>query len=32
MCPLPGRVLKYHVTAGSLPMKNGKGEHKADIF
>ncbi|MDB5394064.1 MAG: peptidase [Rhodospirillales bacterium] len=29
---LPGRVLKYHVTAGSLPMKNGKGEHKADIF
>jgi carboxypeptidase C (cathepsin A) len=29
---LPGRVLKYHVTAGSLPMKNAKGEHKADIF
>jgi carboxypeptidase C (cathepsin A) len=29
---LPGRVLKYHVTAGSLPMKNDKGEHKADIF
>jgi carboxypeptidase C (cathepsin A) len=29
---LPGRVLKYHVTAGSLPMKNNKGEHKADIF
>jgi carboxypeptidase C (cathepsin A) len=29
---LPGRVLKYHVTAGSLPMKNSKGEHKADIF
>src|SRR5271170_7460909 len=29
---LPGRVLKYHVTAGSLPLKNAKGEHKADIF
>jgi carboxypeptidase C (cathepsin A) len=29
---LPGRVLKYHVTVGSLPMKNAKGEHKADIF
>jgi carboxypeptidase C (cathepsin A) len=29
---LPGRVLKYHVTAGSLPMNNAKGEHKADIF
>ena len=29
---LPGRTLKYHVTAGSLPMLNAKGEHKADIF
>jgi carboxypeptidase C (cathepsin A) len=29
---LPSRVLKYHVTAGSLPLKNAKGEHKADIF
>jgi carboxypeptidase C (cathepsin A) len=29
---LPGRTLKYHVTAGSLPLKNAKGEHKADIF
>jgi carboxypeptidase C (cathepsin A) len=29
---LPGRTLKYHVTAGSLPLRNGKGEHKADIF
>ncbi len=29
---LPGRTLKYHVTAGSLPMTNAKGEHKADIF
>ena len=29
---LPGRALKYHVTAGSLPMLNAKGEHKADIF
>ena len=29
---LPGRTLKYHVTAGSLPLKNDKGEHKADIF
>ena len=25
-------MLKYHVTAGSLPMLNAKGEHKADIF
>jgi carboxypeptidase C (cathepsin A) len=29
---LPGRKLKYKVTAGSLPVTNGKGEHKADIF
>jgi carboxypeptidase C (cathepsin A) len=29
---LPGRILKYHVTAGSLPLKNNRGEHKADIF
>ncbi len=29
---LPGRTLKYRVTAGSLPMTNAKGEHKADIF
>lgn len=28
---LPGRTLKYHVTVGSLPMRNAKGEHKADI-
>jgi len=29
---LPGRTLKYHVTAGSLPLLGAKGEHKADIF
>ncbi len=29
---LPGRTLKYHVTAGSLTLNNAKGEHKADIF
>jgi carboxypeptidase C (cathepsin A) len=29
---LPGRQLKYRVTAGSLPVINGKGEHKADVF
>ncbi len=29
---LPGRTLKYHVTAGSLPLTDGKGAHKADIF
>ena len=29
---LPGRSLKYHVTAGSLPLNDGKGVHKADIF
>jgi carboxypeptidase C (cathepsin A) len=29
---LAGRQLKYHVTAGSLPVINAKGEHKADVF
>jgi len=29
---LPGRTLKYHVTAGSLPMNDARNGHKADIF